>query len=220
MTRRLQIICSYIPKGKTFADVGCDHGYCAKYALDNGLCEVAYITDISKASLQKAETLLKGEIAAGKCIPVCCDGLSGLDCVPDCVLIAGMGGEEIIHILSDLPLPEKFVLQPMKNADKVRAFLIGRGAKISTDHTFYDGKYYDLIVGDGAGGDTYSDWEIAFGRDNLKNPSPDFANRMEHDREECIKLLQNTSLSRESREEILDRKKRTEAILNAITPDI
>lgn len=220
MTKRIETICSYIPACGIFADVGCDHGYCAKYALDRRLCEKVYITDISAASLKKAETLLSNEIAAKMCIPVCCDGLDGLKETPDCVLIAGMGGEEILHILRSLPLPRTFVLQPMKNADKVRAFLVDRGAKITADYTFFDGKYYDLIVGKNEGGGSYTDWEIEFGRDNLLRPSNDFAGKLLREKNELANLLQSRNLSRKTREEVLERKKRTEAILNAIEPDI
>lgn len=173
MTKRLEKICMHLRAVPVLADVGCDHGYCAKYALENGLCERVYITDVSRESLRKAEALLAEEIAAGRCKSVCCDGLDGVPEQCDSVLIAGMGGEEIIHILRTLPA--HFVLQPMKNAEKVRRYLVERGAKILTDITFFAGKYYHLIAGEGRGGDTYSPLEFAFGRDNLKNPTADFA---------------------------------------------
>lgn len=219
MTKRQRIVCSHIPAATVFADVGCDHGYMAKYALDCGLCERAYISDISRESLKKAETLLRAEIAAGRCFPVCADGMGGLPERCDCVLIAGLGGEEIVRILSAGELPEKFVLQPMKNAEKVRSFLLERGAKIVADYTFADGKYYDLIAGERAGGDEYSDYELEFGRDNLRTPSADFLCKM---REESGKLraLLTRKMERESREEILRRLYRLEEITDAIEGDL
>ena len=78
MTKRIREICSALPRVSVFADVGCDHGYCTRYMFERGLCERAYVTDIGKKCLQKAESLLAAEIAAGKCVPVCCDGLSGV----------------------------------------------------------------------------------------------------------------------------------------------
>lgn len=173
MTERLRKICMHLRAVPVLADVGCDHGYCAKYALEQGLCERAYITDVSRESLKKAEALLADEIASGRCRSVCCDGLDGVPEPCDSVLIAGMGGEEIIHILRTLPA--HFVLQPMKNAEKVRRYLVDRGAKILTDITFFAGKYYHLIAGEGQGGDCYSPLEFAFGRDNLRHPDADFA---------------------------------------------
>ena len=79
MTKRISAICSYLPKARVFADVGCDHGYCTEYMLKNGLCDRAYISDISKGSLQKAEKLLSRFIEEGVCIPVCADGLCGIN---------------------------------------------------------------------------------------------------------------------------------------------
>ena len=179
---RIEVICAHIPKSRVFADIGCDHGYCTQYALAHGLCERAYISDISAACLKKAEELLGAEIAAGRCVPVCADGMDGLPEPPDCVLIAGMGGEEIVSILARAArLPARFVLQPMKNAEKVRAFLVARGARIGTDITFRDGKFYDLIAGEGEGGTQYSAFDLRYGRDNLLSPSRDFLQKIEKD---------------------------------------
>ena len=60
-SERIKIICSHLVKAKTFADVGCDHGYMSEYALKNGLCEKLYFSDVSKGSLKKAEKLLAAE---------------------------------------------------------------------------------------------------------------------------------------------------------------
>lgn len=184
MTERIANICKYLRAVPVLADVGCDHGYCAKYALDNGLCERVYITDVSRESLKKAETLLAAQVAEGRCKSVCCDGLDGVPERCDSVLIAGLGGEEIMHILRG-ELPAHFVLQPMKNAEKVRRYLVEKGAKILTDVTFFAGKYYHLIAGEGKGGDSYTPLEYAFGRDNLRNPTEAFAGYLQ---EEITKL--------------------------------
>ena len=102
---RIDIICSHLPEADVFADIGCDHGYCTQYMLKNRRCRLAYISDISAGSLQKARTLLAREVEEGRCIPVVADGLDGVkEC--DLVLIAGMGGEEIVRILERGYLPE------------------------------------------------------------------------------------------------------------------
>ena len=220
MTERIRIICSHLPVVRTFADVGCDHGYCTRFMFEEGRCERAYISDISRESLRKAELLLREHILAGRCIPVCADGMTAFPETPDCVLIAGMGGEEIIHILSEADMPPSFVLQPMRNTDKVRAYLLSRGCRILKDFTFSDGKYYDLIVGEGAGGDEYTDWEIAYGRDNLRTPSPEFVQKLRKEQRELRKLLEDAALSRESREEVRGRLYRLEAITDAIEGDL
>lgn len=169
---RIEKICSFIDPCREFADVGCDHGYCTRYVLDNGLCERAIISDVSQKCLQKAEKLLAEYIRSGRCSSVCCNGLDIIPRSVDGVLIAGMGGEEIIGILSRGFIPQKFVLQPMKNAEHLRSFLIENGCAITRDDVFCDdGKYYFIIKGENCGGTSpYSDLELEFGRDSLNNP--------------------------------------------------
>ena len=182
MTGRIEQICAVLSRAHVFADIGCDHGYCTRYMLENALCDRAYISDISALSLEKAKTLLHREVAAGTCIPVVADGLDGIPEPCDLVLIAGMGGEEIISILRRRTLPERFVLQPMKNSEKVRRFLVESGAHIQCDETFSEGnvrvKYYDLIAGERTGGDTYSELQFRYGRDNLLTPGAAFLSQM------------------------------------------
>ena len=99
--KRIDTLSSLLENTDVFADVGCDHGYCSEYMLKNELCERAILSDISKGSLAKAETLLAPYIRAGKAVSVHGDGFLGVDKNVGLVLIAGMGGSEIISILSD-----------------------------------------------------------------------------------------------------------------------
>ena len=202
-----------------FADIGCDHGYCTRFALRNGLCKKAYACDISDACLAKARTLLEREIADGTCIPVCSDGLDGPQAEADCVLIAGMGGEETVRILSGRPLPAFFVLQPMKNTQKVRRFLLPRGARLHLDVTFAEGnKFYDLLTGEGTGGDAYSEFEYRYGRNNLKTPSHAFFRKLKKDIGTLRRALR--SAAGEQRERLLERLHEAEGIADAIEENI
>lgn len=168
---RIEEICSYIDSSENFADIGCDHGYCTLHALKSGKCHSAIIADVSAKSLAKAESLLKGYIEQGRCRSVCCDGLQKIESDCDQVLIAGMGGMEIIKILTEGFIPKKFILQPMKNAQELRKFLIANGCKITADDIFYDNNYYFIIKGERCGGtESYSEEQLAFGKDSLNNP--------------------------------------------------
>lgn len=221
MTGRLETIAAAAGACRVFADIGCDHGYCTRYMLRNKLCERAYITDISAKSLSKAVNLLREEIAEGRCFPVVTDGLDGIPELPDCVLIAGMGGEEIVKILSRTVLPARFVLQPMKNSPRVREFLLGRGARITRDITFGDGgKYYDLIVGDLSGGDMYSARELRYGRDNLKGLSEAFVRQQTEEIGKLELRLAGPALSPRNREIFIEKKNELEEIIHEITRDL
>ena len=178
MTERLKEIFGSIPECGTFADVGCDHGYIAKSMLKSGKCRKVIISDISEKSLSKAQNLLKSEIEKGSAVAVVSDGLKN---VPpcDCVLIAGLGGEEIINILKTAPfLPDQLVLQPMKNVRKVREFAVSCGYAIIEDRVFSEGyMFYDLIRLK-KGADSLSEEEAEFGRSNLTAPSAAFKNKI------------------------------------------
>lgn len=199
MTKRLEIIYSQLTPCKKFADVGCDHGYIAEAMLEGDKAERVIISDISAPSLKKAEKLLRKY--RDKVKAVLCDGLKKIDVDCDQVLIAGMGGEEIISILSSAPfLPNRLVLQPMKNVDKVRKTLLSIGYSIEKDFVFFDEKFYFLLVCE-RGEDYYTDDELFFGRDNLKNKSVDFIDYCKREYEKYEQILL-TSLPTDVREEL------------------
>lgn len=206
-TKRLQTVCGQLSPCDTLADVGCDHGYCTLYALEHGLCRRAVISDISRSSLRKAEELLSSYIAEGRVESVCCAGLSQVPCDCDQVLIAGMGGEEIVKILEGGFLPQGLVLQPMKNTEKVRAFLLEKGYSLVRDFLFYDGpKHYDLLRAErGAPPRAYGSLELEFGYDNIHTPSPDFRRFLQGEIENARGRLEKADASRAALQERLRR---------------
>ena len=171
-SKRIDTLCSLLEKTNVFADVGCDHGYCSEYMLKNELCNKAILSDISKGSLQKAETLLADYIEEGKAVSVLGNGFYGVDKDVDEVLIAGMGGSEIVDILSNKKygfIPKKFVFQPMHDAEKLRRYLLQNGAYIQRDFTFSDVKFYDVICGGKLEkGGHVRDYRTAFAKDGVE----------------------------------------------------
>ena len=155
---RIKKLCAYLDKCQSFADVGCDHGYCTQYMLINNLCCTAVISDVSAKCLQKAEKLLAPYISLEK-----------IDETTEQVLIAGMGGEELIQILSSAYIPRSFTFQPMKNVQKVREYLILNGAEIIVDEPFESGgKFYYVLKGKRSGAPAnYSKAQLSYGK-NLK----------------------------------------------------
>ena len=202
MTKRLTEIFSVLENCHTFADVGCDHGYVAKAMLKSGKCERVIVSDISEKCLKKAEDLLALEIAEGKAISVVSDGFRNVGYC-DQALIAGMGGEEIISILSSArSLPEKLVLQPMKNVDKVREKAVSMGYKIKSDYVFRCGKiFYDLITLV-KGEDSLTEEEIEFGRTNINAPSVAFKQMLESKIKKYENLLSVSQFNKDVQEEI------------------
>lgn len=198
MTDRLKEIFINIDECEVFADVGCDHGYIAKAMLKSGKSKKVIVSDISAKCLQKAIDLLSEEIAENKAVAIVSDGFKNL---PQCdlALIAGMGGEEIISIIENAPnLPEKLILQPMKNLEKVRTFLVEKGYKIILDYVFYkNGKFYDLIKVE-KGIDTLTQEEIEFGRTNLIEKGSAFTKRLKEDIKKLSVIKEGGKLGEES----------------------
>lgn len=205
MTNRLEIIFSAIPTCQTFADIGCDHGYIARAVLNSGKCKKAIISDISAKCLKKAQDLLKEEIEQGRVSAVVSNGFEKVGEV-DCALIAGMGGMEIISIIEKATfLPERLVLQPMKNAPELRKFLLSRGYAFESDRVFFaEDKYYQLMVLK-KGEDSLSDQEIKFGRDNLKERGKDFTDMIKKAIAEYESILLKIGDNSSARGEILSK---------------
>lgn len=162
---RIDKLCAYLEPCESFADIGCDHGYCTQYMLKNSLCKSAVIADISQKCLDKAVELLAAYISQGEVKAVCCDGLSKIEENTEQILIAGMGGEEIVNILKHSFIPQSFIFQPMKNVRLVREYLLSCGAQITTDEYFESGgKFYSVIKGKRAGqAEDYSEAMLEFG---------------------------------------------------------
>ena len=108
----------------------------------------------------------------------------------------------------------------MKNADKVRSFLIASGCGISFDGTFFaEGKAYDLMTGTAHGREGYTECELFFGRDNLKKPSAEFVQKLRRDREKLCALA-SCEMQEKSRGEIQKRLRLYEEIKDVIERDL
>ena len=216
-SKRIDTLCGLLTKTEVFADIGCDHGYCTEYMLKNGLCDFAIFSDISAGSLDKAKKLLAPFVEEGKAKAVLGGGFYGVDSSVGQVLIAGMGGCEIIGILSDKKygfMPKRFVFQPMQNADKLRRYILENGGYIERDFTFQDVKFYDTIVG-GVGKQItpYNEEEYEFGRENLAKKGEAFVKRTKKQLAQIEEVLKNPEVSEESKKELLERKKRLQGAL-------
>lgn len=174
LTKRLNVLFGEINGGGVFADVGCDHGYIAEKVIENALATKVIISDISEKCLNKAVKRLN-ENYKGMFTAVVSDGFDELPHVDE-ALISGMGGEIIIKMLSRREdKPSRLILQPMKNPETLREYVIGNGYKIVRDYTFKDRKYYHVIVAEKSDEkDFYTADELMFGRDNLREKSNDF----------------------------------------------
>jgi len=136
-----------MPSGYTVVDCGCDHGKVLyKLLIDNPDCKAIAI-DKSAPSLDKARKLL--ESFEDRATFFCSDGITCLgDNAYDVLIISGMGGHNIIDILSDGKAKfDKIILSPHTNVDLVRQWLINNNYFISSDSVIQcKKKKYAIIV--------------------------------------------------------------------------
>lgn len=220
--QRVEEIVSHVVNSDICADVGCDHGYIGQTILKTGRAKKVIFTDVSSKCLKKAEELVDNDIRLGKAKAVVCDGLTGVTDEVDTVVIAGMGGEEIIKILSEC-LPrlrvKTLVLQPMKNSDKLRAYLLDGGFSLIRDYTFMDaGKYYDLIKAQKTDDKIkpYSVDELLFGRENLLVKGADFISRCKKEIEDLTLWRSNANICEKTASEFDEKIKKLKNIIGEL----
>lgn len=163
---RIRAILSCLSAGDRVADIGCGHGKTAVSAVRITKNRV-YAVDRSEACLKRTEILAESEGVSGSVIVRKGDGLTPVeDTDADTAVIAGMGGDEIVRILS-APHREyrKLVLVPHSHGERVRRFLLDAGLRVTRDEIVeYAGKFYPVIVAEGKGGSVYDDFELLYGK--------------------------------------------------------
>lgn len=150
LDKRLNTIISLISKGERIADIGSDHGKIAVLAVKKTDMTVI-ATDISEKSLEKAQILADENQVFENISFRVGDGLNIIEKNEvDTVIIAGMGGNEIINILTKSKFEySKYILVPHQHSVKLRAYLIENGYNFMRDFIIKsDDKFYQFIVVD------------------------------------------------------------------------
>lgn len=191
LSKRLNQIYELVD-GDIIADVGCDHGKLALELLKNNKCKFAYVSDISKDSLQKARDILVGY---GNSEAICCDGLQGYEGkrVDECI-ISGMGGEEIMQIIFSSPIDiDTYILSPQKNEIRVKQFMLDRGYQITFDKIIKDkDKYYHIFkCKKGVYGEEIDILDLYFGKDSFLSKDGDLEQFIEYEINKVNNILPN-----------------------------
>lgn len=132
---RLKAIAAMIPSGKNIADIGTDHAYLPVYLVKKGQIAGAIAGDTNKGPYLVAEKTVREAGLTDRIIVRLGDGLESVSPgEADILVIAGMGGSNIIKILAARPNVtasfERLVVQPMNGAAETRRYLIQNGWKI------------------------------------------------------------------------------------------
>jgi tRNA (adenine22-N1)-methyltransferase len=151
LSKRLETIASFVPEGSRIADIGTDHGYIPIHLVQEGKAKYAIAMDVREGPLLRARAHIQEAGLKTQVEVRLSDGLLKLgQNEADCVVIAGMGGELMIHILEGgrnlwegIPY---WVLSPHSDLDKVRRFLEEQEFFIKQETMIKEeGKYYSVM---------------------------------------------------------------------------
>lgn len=175
LSPRLRMIADQVPKGARFADIGTDHAYLPVWLILQGHIDGAIAADLRPGPLDRArETAEKYDVSHSMDFRLC-DGLTGInEDEADVIVIAGMGGGTISHILSAAPWTRSeekmLILQPMSSQEDLRQWLGQNGYTIENECIAREDKtLYTILVVKGGRGETMTAAELLAGRQN-KDP--------------------------------------------------
>ncbi|MCR5467714.1 MAG: class I SAM-dependent methyltransferase [Lachnospiraceae bacterium] len=151
VSSRLAAVANMVSQGARLADIGTDHGFVPILLIQRKKIEHAIAMDIGKGPLSRAKEHVE-ELGLEADIELrLSDGMKAL--LPneaDSIVIAGMGGNLVLKILTDSdPVElgiEEMTLSPQSDVEKVREYLFLRGFIVDNENmVFEDGKFYPII---------------------------------------------------------------------------
>lgn len=151
ISNRLMIAAALVTQGYTLADVGTDHGYIPIYLLQQKKIPAAIAMDINEGPLERAKEHIALYGLQAYIQTRLSDGVAALKPGEvEAVLIAGMGGGLVMHILKDgekvCQSAKELILQPQSEIEHVREFLREKGYTIlAEDMVYEDGKFYPMM---------------------------------------------------------------------------
>ena len=159
LDERLMSCAEFVRENSKIADVGTDHAYLPIYLIKTGKIQHAIASDIRKGPLLNAEKNLDKYHLLDKVDLRLSDGLEKIKKEEvDDIIIAGMGGEIIVNILSKVDwikdINKRLILQPMSMEEKVRKFLYKEKFKIIGEKiTISENKIYNVMCAEFCGKD-------------------------------------------------------------------
>lgn len=169
LSKRLAALADRIPSGARVIDVGTDHGQLPVWLIQSGRAEHVCASDIHPGPLRRAAALAEETETEDSITLRVCDGLDGFTAADaDCVVIAGMGGETMIHILSEAPWTANdtlLILQPQSKQAELRQWLNCSGFSVTSEALVEDaGRIYTVLCVKGGEAAPYSPAELEMGK--------------------------------------------------------
>ena len=153
LSKRLEMVASFVPTGAIVADIGSDHAYLPCYLVHKGIASRAVAGEVVKGPYESAVRQVRSEGLTEKITVRMADGLAAIEESDrvSAVTIAGMGGPLIVSILEKHPAALKsvtrLILQPNIHAKAIREWALEHSWAIQDEVILEeDGKVYEIIV--------------------------------------------------------------------------
>jgi len=191
ISKRLELVASFVPQGSILLDVGSDHAYLPIELVERGQIEAAIAGEVVDGPYQSALKNVEAHGLKEKIQVRLANGLAAFEEEDQVsvITIAGMGGRLIATILEEgldkLSGVERLILQPNNREDDLRIWLQDHGFQIVAESILEEaGKFYEILVVE-AGQMKLSASDVRFGPFLSKEVSPVFIKKWQ---KEAVKL--------------------------------
>ena len=195
LSRRLQTVAGFVPKGARLLDVGSDHAYLPIALVSQALIDFAIAGEVVSGPYQSARSNVKESGLSDQIDVRLADGLEAFELSDgiDTVSICGMGGLLITEILGrgqeKLPGLSRLILQPNNREDDLRRWLQENQFKIVAEATVQENqKFYEIMVAE-PGQMQLTEKDLRFGPHLLKTKSSVFKEKWLREKAKLEKAL-------------------------------
>ena len=183
ISKRLELVASFVPQGAILLDVGSDHAYLPIELIERGQIKSAIAGEVVDGPYQSAVKNVEANGLKEKIQVRLANGLAAFEEEDQVtvITIAGMGGRLIATILEEgldkLSNIQRLILQPNNREDDLRIWLQEHGFQIVAESILEEaGKFYEILVVE-AGQMKLSASDIRFGPFLSKEVSPVFVQK-------------------------------------------
>ena len=198
ISKRLQIIHDMVPKS-VVADIGSDHGKLMVALVQSGTIAKGYAVENKEGPFERLRSNLTRYHVNDKITPLFSDGLKDIPRDVKTIVIAGMGGLNIVNILKShrekLVRVETIIIDAHNAVPTVRKEICLMGYAIADEKIVKeDGIFYEIIKFIKAESAILSDEDLEFGPILRREKSATFKEKYQNRIEEIDAILAKGSL--------------------------
>jgi len=222
ISKRLELVASFVPQGSILLDVGSDHAYLPIELVERGQIEAAIAGEVVVGPYQSAVKNVEAHGLGEKIQVRLANGLAAFEEADQVsvITIAGMGGRLIATILEEgldkLASVERLILQPNNREDDLRIWLQDNDFQIVAESILEEaGKFYEILVVE-AGQMKLSTSDVRFGPFLSKEVSPVFVQKWQKEAGKLeFALGQIPEKNMEERQVLVDKIQTIKEVLHA-----